>query len=125
MILCDGTFDPIHHGHIRYFVEAAKIGRPLVVRVAPDEDIRQKGRRPFQTQWERMVTVLSIGVVDCVRNHATLAEAIEDLKPRYLVKGIEWEGKLPTSVLRACQAVGTQFVYVATREKSSTERLSA
>ena len=125
MVLADGCFDPIHHGHIRYLVEAAKIGKPLVVRIAPDADIVAKGRKPYQTQGERMRTVLSIGVVDCVREHPTLEAAIRDLRPRYLVKGIEWKDHLPDSVQQACQESGTQIVYVATREKSSSERLSA
>ena len=126
MTLCDGCFDPIHYGHIRYLVEAAKIGRkPLVVRIAPDDAIRAKGREPFQTQSERARTVLAIGVVDDVRCIDTLALAITQLRPAYLVKGRDWEGRLPAEVLAACQDTGTTIVYVATQERSSSERLSA
>src|SRR5438094_738945 len=56
-VLADGAFDPIHAGHLRYLQTAARYGTRhglrLLVRVAPDEVIRAKGREPFQTQQER------------------------------------------------------------------------
>jgi cytidyltransferase-like protein len=125
-VLADGCFDPLHVGHIAYLREAATMGPTLIVRVAPDSDITAKGRTPFQTQDERARMVLAIGVVDRICTHKTLADAIRDLKPTYLVKGQDWKTRtLPDDVWWACQESGTQIIYTQTQERSSSERLSA
>jgi cytidyltransferase-like protein len=123
-VLADGCFDPLHVGHIRYFRDAASFGPPLIVRVAPDSAITAKGRTPFQTRGERMVTVMAIGVVDRVCSHNTLAEAVRDLQPNVLVKGSEWFGKLPDDVLKACMDVGAEIIYTPSHDTSSSERLA-
>jgi cytidyltransferase-like protein len=122
-VLADGCFDPLHYGHVRYLVTAAAYGPALIVRVAPDSAITAKGRTPFQAQDERARTVLALGAVDRVCTHDTLALAILDLHPKYLVKGEDWRGKLPEDVLKACQAIGTEIVYTDTQERTSSERL--
>ncbi len=125
MVLADGTFDMIHLGHIRYLQAAAMLGSPLFVRVASDVDIEAKGRRPFQTQHERVLTVNAIGCVDCAfPGGTTLADAVLDWKPAILAKGKDWEGRLPDEVLVACRDMGTRIVYTDTVTQSSTERLS-
>lgn len=124
-VLADGCFDPLHYGHIRYLRHAAKLGSPLIVRVAADGVIDAKGRKPFQSQFERAQTILALEMVDRVVDHDTLAHAILDLHPRYLVKGSDWRHLLPFDVLEACKAIGTEIVYTDTREKSSAARLSA
>lgn len=123
--MADGVFDPLHVGHIRYLKDAAAFGTPLAVRVAPDSAIREKGREPFQTRDERAIMVLALGMVDRVCLQNTLAEAIRDVQPHFLVKGDDWRGKLPVDVLKACQDVGAQIVYSPVRERTSTERLRA
>lgn len=124
MILADGCFDCLHIGHVRYLQSCATLGSPLFVRIAPDEAIVAKGRRPFQTQHERVVMVNAIGVVDLAFAGGTLEDAILDWKPAILAKGKDWEGKLPESVLAACQQKGTRIVYTDTLGKTSTERLA-
>lgn len=122
-VLADGCFDPLHIGHIRYLAEAAKLGRPLIVNVAPDTAIEAKGRQPFQNRNERAMMVLSIGVVDRVVMHDCLADAILSEVPQYLVKGPEWRGALPADVQQACREAETDVFYTQTRTKGSTERL--
>lgn len=96
-----------------------------MVRIAPDTAIVAKGRQPFQTQYERARTVLAIGAVDDVRcGELSLEATVRTLRPRYLVKGTEWNGLLPLDVLRACQQSNTEIIFVKTRERSSTERLA-
>ena len=122
--LADGCFDPLHEGHIDYLRRAAELGLPLVVNVAPDTVILIKGREPFQQQLERGKCLESLRYVTEVAYYPTLAEAILTIEPMYLVKGMEWHGRLPTDVLRACELTGTAIVYTATRGKSSTDRLA-
>lgn len=123
MTLADGVFDPLHFGHIRYLMAAARLGRPLIVNIAPDAAVRAKGREPFQDRHERALTVLAIGVVDDVRQ-LDLATLITTTKPKRLVKGSDWRDKLPADVLAACLQVGTEICYTDTQERSSTERLA-
>lgn len=125
MVLADGTFDPLHVGHLAYLEEAGQIGRPLMVRVAPDTDIFEKGRVPYQDQAERLVTLSTIRFVDAVCLTTTLADAVRSYKPTHLVKGIDWEGRLPDDVLTACGEVGTEIVFVHTQRRPSTERLNS
>jgi cytidyltransferase-like protein len=122
MVLADGCFDPLHCGHLKYLRAAVALGRPLVVNIAPDEEIVAKGRQPFQNRDERAQTILALDMVDRVSVNA-LATAIRELKPRYVVKGAEWRGKLPEDVLAAAQDVGASIAYLEIREKTSSERL--
>lgn len=122
MVIADGAFDPLHVGHVWYLREAAKLGRPLVVNIAPDEAIRAKGREPFQGRSERMLTVMALGMVDRVVSEP-LAKLILDRTPRYVVKGPDWKDKLPADVLQACQDVGAEIRYTDTESKRSSERL--
>jgi glycerol-3-phosphate cytidylyltransferase-like family protein len=36
LAMVDGSFDPIHDGHIGYFKAASELGVPLLCNVAPD-----------------------------------------------------------------------------------------
>lgn len=125
MVLADGCFDPIHVGHIAYLKAASEYGQPLMVRVAQDATIFEKGRVPFQDHPERLITVLNLSPVDSVCAATTLAEAVLEYKPTHLVKGQDWLGRLPDEVIRACHLVGTQMVFVQTQSRTSTERLTS
>ena len=122
VILASGTFDGVHSGHVRY-LRAARLlakGEFLRVAVAPDVYIRtEKHREPYWSQSDRAETVLALGCVDCVTQHPepSVAQLIRDLRPRLFVKGQDWRGKLPEDVLAACQAVGTEIVFVDTPGK--------
>ena len=125
MVLADGVFDPVHVGHLAYLDAAREIGKPLMVRVAGDDAIFEKGRVPFQTQRERLMTVLSLAPVDCACVTDTLAEAVLQYTPTHLVKGMDWKDKLPEDVEAACLLTGTEIVFVNTPSRSSSERLAS
>jgi len=36
VVMVDGSFDPLHDGHIAYFAEAAALGMPVLCNIAPD-----------------------------------------------------------------------------------------
>lgn len=124
MTLADGCFDPLHIGHLYYLAAAKLFSFPLVVRVARDEEIRAKGRTPFQSQAERAVMLRALPDVMQVDLSATLAEAIERLRPAVLAKGADWDGRLPPEVLKACARRNTRIVYTDTVTLTSTERLA-
>jgi len=123
MVLADGTFDPVHWGHVRYLSAAAALGE-LAVRIAPDADVLAKGRLLYQSRDERLKTIGALRCVDFViAKEQSLAETIRDMIPNYLVKGIDWKDRLPPEVVEACEDTGTQILFLDVQERTSTERL--
>lgn len=118
MILASGAFDGLHAGHVAYLKAASEVSADeLVVAIAPNLYIRnQKHREPRWQQDERAETVAAIRYVDRVVTHPELsiAETITRLRPRVVVKGIDWSGKLPMDVTAACVKVGARVVFVHT-----------
>ena len=120
-VLADGCFDPLHIGHLNYLHAAREFGNVLV-RVAPDDDIRAKGREPFQSFLERrdMIQRQTYAVVNEPR---TLAETILHCRPYVLVKGMDWIGSIPADVVAACINANCAIAFVPTQHRSSSERL--
>ena len=64
-VLCAGTFDIIHPGHLYLFSEAKKYGDRLVVIVARDSTSEKiKGKKPLHNEMERLEAVRSLSIVD-------------------------------------------------------------
>ena len=124
MILVDGVFDPLHHGHLVYFKEAERqFGSGLYCRVAPDDhDLVAGMKHPVLVQ--DMARVLLIGAFRQIEHaflgQRDLAADIREWKPRVLVKGIDWEDRLPPSVREACRDVGCDLAFLPTLINSST-----
>ena len=64
IILVTGGFDPIHSGHITYFMEAKKLGNKLIVGVNSDNWLIQKKGSAFLPIQERIEIVSNLAVVD-------------------------------------------------------------
>jgi len=126
-ILLDGSFDPLHAGHVAY-IQAARRAFPddsLVVAVASDDDIRAKGREALLDQQTRADVVGQIKGVDSVFiKYQPTENVIAALRPLAYVKGKDWENRLPDEQVLACSEAGTQIVFLSgeTRD-SSTARL--
>lgn len=57
-VMCFGTFDIIHPGHIKFLTAARKLGDELFVVVARDERrAKIAGRTPVHTQAERVLVL--------------------------------------------------------------------
>ena len=126
MILCSGAFDGLHAGHIRYLRAARDVdpSQMLRVAIAPDTYISSaKGRVPFWSQEDRAITVWAVDCVDgvIIQHDDTVAQVIINYRPRYLVKGADWRGRLPTDVKAACHEVGAEIVYVDTPGRHVSE----
>ncbi|HLC96243.1 MAG TPA: adenylyltransferase/cytidyltransferase family protein [Candidatus Nanoarchaeia archaeon] len=64
-VLCFGSFDVLHPGHIYYLREAKKLGDYLVVVVARDQTIREvKGKLPKYDESQRLQQVSAVPFVD-------------------------------------------------------------
>ena len=66
-VVCAGTFDHLHPGHIDYLLQAKTLGDELIVIVARDETvIRIKGIRPEHDENRRRTDVELTGIPEQV-----------------------------------------------------------
>ena len=64
-VMCAGTFDIIHPGHLYFFSEAKKYGDRLIVVVARDDtSTKFKGKEPKHNERERLEAVRTLEIVD-------------------------------------------------------------
>ncbi len=118
MILTSGAFDGIHAGHVRYLAQARQYLKPdelLICAVAPDAYIAHaKGRQPTWGQEDRLTAVKGLEDVDAAMLHGPsgVSDIIRHYLPRLLVKGTDWDGRIPEDVRRACDDVGTGMLFV-------------
>ncbi len=121
--MVDGGFDPLHLGHIEYFKEAARLGLPVLCCIASDEYVRKK-HKPLLTQQSRAGIIDAIRYIDFVCfNESTTADVLRQLRPRYYVKGKDWENRLPTAETKVCAEFGIEVVYLNTVLDSSSRIL--
>lgn len=64
IVLATGGFDPLHSGHINYFLEASKLGDKLVVGLNSDAWLTRKKGRAFMPIDERTAVISNLRVVD-------------------------------------------------------------
>ena len=125
-VLVDGAFDPLHAGHVAYLQEAVAIfpQLPLIVTIASDDQIRQKGRDPLFPADTRAAVVAALSGVDHVHvKDRPTEDVITQLRPAAYVKGKDWENRLPDAQRAACALVGAQIVYLDTVTESSSRAL--
>jgi len=92
LVMCAGTFDIIHPGHLYFLSEAKKFGDKLIVVVARDETSeRMKGKKPSHNEKGRLEAVRSLEIV----NQAVLGKAgsifniVEEIKPNVICLGYD------------------------------------
>lgn len=114
-IMVSGGFDPIHVGHVRMILEAAKFGEVVVVVNSDDWLIRKKGY-VFMPWAERAEIIESIeGVHSAVAvddSDGTVCEAIRRIKPALFANGGDrGENNTPESLI--CEEMGITLVWNA------------
>lgn len=92
VVMCHGTFDIVHPGHIRHLTYAREKGDILVASFTADKYISKGKDRPYVPQELRAKNLSALELVDYViiDNHSTPIENISKLKPDYFVKGFEY-----------------------------------
>ena len=93
IVLCHGTFDGLHIGHIKYFQAAKKFGDILVVTLTPDRYVNKGPGRPYYNEQLRAESIDALRCVDyvAITKWVTGIETIELLQPNYYVKGSDYE----------------------------------
>ena len=95
IVFTNGCFDVLHYGHVRYLLEAKKLGDILVVGLNSDESVRRlKGpTRPVNGDKERAFVLAALACIDYVVifGEDTPKELIETVMPDVLVKGGDYD----------------------------------
>ena len=92
VIMCHGTFDVVHPGHIRHLLYAKSKGDILVASLTCDDHIHKAHFRPFVPEELRAINLAALEMVDYViidRNPTPL-DNLTFLQPDYFAKGYEY-----------------------------------
>jgi cytidyltransferase-like protein len=122
--MVDGAFDPMHRGHIEYFRAAASaVDVPLLCNVASDKYVRTK-HPPLLPEDHRAAIVDAIRFITYTHiNRFDTETILRELRPKYYVKGKDWEGRLPPEQQRICADHNIGIVYLDTVLDSSSRLL--
>ena len=95
IVFTNGCFDVLHYGHVRYLLEAKKLGDILVVGLNSDESVRRLNgpTRPVNGEKERAFVLAALACIDYVVifGEDTPKELIETVIPDVLVKGGDYD----------------------------------
>lgn len=93
IVLCHGTFDLIHTGHIRHLQEAKKQGDVLFATITADQYVNKGPGRPVFSEILRAENLSALSCVDFVGivNSPTAEQPISKIKPHIYVKGNEYK----------------------------------
>lgn len=121
--MVDGAFDPLHRGHVEYFRAAAALGVPLLCNVASDRYVRTK-HPPLLPEDHRAAVVDAIRYIAYTHvNRFDTETILRELRPRFYVKGKDWDGRLPAEQVSICREHGIEIVYLDTVVDSSSRLL--
>lgn len=92
VIMCHGTFDIVHPGHIRHLLYAKSKGDILVVSITGDVHVTKDNYRPYVPQDLRQLNLAALEFVDYVITDfdATPLHNLQILKPDFFAKGYEY-----------------------------------
>lgn len=92
VVMCHGTFDLVHPGHIRHLYYAKSKGDILIVSVTGDKFVTKKSSGTYVPENLRVINIAALELVDYTfidHNYKPL-EAIKKIKPDFFVKGFEY-----------------------------------
>ena len=120
IIIVSGYFNPIHKGHLEYFINAKAKGDLLFVIVNSDHQRAMKGSKEFQKENERLFIVQHIKEVDqaflSIDQDRTVCKTLEYLHMQYGSKfklafangGDQTNQSIPERHI--CQEVGIELI---------------
>lgn len=120
--MVDGSFDPIHEGHVAYFAAARALGHPVLCNVCPDEWTARK-HPVLLTQSQRGAVLDAMRDISYVHlSTVSTREVLDRLRPAVYAKGSDWQrrGGVPADERETCERHGTRIAYLDTVLNSST-----
>jgi cytidyltransferase-like protein len=129
-VLCHGTFDLLHLGHIRHLQEARALGDRLVVSVTSDAYVGKGVGRPHFTAIERVEALKALDCVDdaFICDQADAVMAICDVKPAIYCKGVDYVDSDDEVLAReraAVEAMGGVIKFTGGKKWSSSRLINA
>jgi cytidyltransferase-like protein len=121
--MTDGSFDPLHEGHIAYLRAAEEVGLPVLCNIASDSWTRAK--HPILLQQARRAHVVDairhVSYVHCASTSTTAV--LEQLRPAVYAKGRDWldRGGIPNEEQSVCELHRIRVIYLDTVKNSSSE----
>ena len=93
IVLCHGTFDLLHIGHIRHLQRAREEGDVLLVTVTADSYVNKGPGRPVFNHDLRMENLAALECVDfvAVNYETTSVNVLHQIKPHVYVKGSDYK----------------------------------
>lgn len=116
-IMCHGTFDLVHPGHIRHLIYAKSKADILITSLTGDQHIAKANFRPFVPQELRAMNLAALEMVDYVviDDNPTPIENIRIIQPDYFAKGYEYskDGIHPKTKeeLQALESYGGEIIF--------------
>lgn len=117
VIMCHGTFDLVHPGHVRHLMYAKDHADVLVASLTSDAHIKKANYRPYVPQDLRAMNLAALECVDYViiDENATPIENLQFIQPDIFAKGYEYsaEGINPRTreEMEAIDAYGGQILF--------------
>ncbi|MEZ5785632.1 MAG: PfkB family carbohydrate kinase [Xanthobacteraceae bacterium] len=117
VIMCHGTFDIVHPGHVRHLLYAKSKGDLLIASLTADTHIAKANFRPFVPQELRAYNLAALEAVDFVviDNDPTPIRNIGIMQPDYFAKGYEYtkDGLHPRTAEEkgAVEAYGGELIF--------------
>lgn len=95
-VITYGTYDLLHHGHVRLLRRAKEIGHFLIVALSTDDFNREKGKQSVLNYKQRKEVVESLKFVDLVIPEENWGQKESDIKEHgvdVFVMGDDWKGE--------------------------------
>lgn len=92
VIMCHGTFDVVHPGHVRHLLYAKTKGDILVASLTADEHVEKANFRPYVPEDLRAINLAALEMVDYViiDRESTPLLNLGIIQPDYFAKGYEY-----------------------------------
>ena len=112
-VMVSGGFDPVHAGHIRMILDAARWGDVIVIANSDRWLFEKKGFvfMDFDQRSEILNAIKGVVLVDSVDDSdGTVCEAIRRLKPTYFANGGD-RGRSNTPEQDVCEELGVEMLW--------------
>lgn len=117
VIICHGTFDVVHPGHVRHLLYAKSKADILVASLTCDQHVTKADMRPYVPEDLRAINLAAFEVVDYViiDENPTPIETIKFLEPDFFAKGYEYvAGNIPPKTqeeMDALDSFGGEMIF--------------
>lgn len=122
--MANGCFDLLHPGHVAHLREARAMGDYLIVSLTLDAHVGKGPHRPIYAWEKRALLLRELRCVDEVVPTENAVDAIRKHRPDIFVKGCDYvSGGWTEDVISACNEVGAELKFTASRKESASEAI--